>query len=198
MIYRILILSCLSAPAWAACPVADDLANGIRLMADDGAVETYRKIAPHIVELTVTYDDDDDFADRSLLAQGVYILELSELYNGKADPDTTLVYTYPVAADAMPVPAPGTVWRTRAVVGGSDDEKITASWGQPQQMTFGDCSYTIIPGELVYTGVDYREVEGMHYLPELGFAYLASVASDDDDFMDEYVILSISAVGPGE
>ncbi|MFU8823802.1 MAG: hypothetical protein ACNA7N_06080 [Yoonia sp.] len=196
MIYRILMLSCLSAPAWAACPVADDLANGIRLMADDGAVETYRKIAPHMVELTVTYDDD--FADRSLLGQGVYILELSELYNGKPEPDTTLIYTYPVAADAMPVPAPGVVWRTRALVGGSDEEKITASWGQPQQMTFGACSYTVIPGELVYAGADYREVEGLHYLPELGFAYLASVTSDDDEYVDEYVILSITAVGPDE
>ncbi|WP_019954557.1 hypothetical protein [Yoonia vestfoldensis] len=193
MIYRAMFLSCLAAPAMAACPVAADLATGIRLIGDDGAVETYRTLRPHVIELIVAYDDG--YADRSTLGQGVYVLDVVELYNALPNPDTISTYAYPVAVEAMPLPAPGEVWRTRAVVDGIYDDKMTASWSDMTTMTYGDCIYTVIPGEIVYSGEGYRQTEGLHYLPDLGIAYMASFASDDSDSIDTYTILSITAVG---
>jgi hypothetical protein len=190
MIFRTLLLTCLAAPAWTACPVGDDLSAGIRLLDDDGISETYRRSSPDLIELTVDYGDG--YSDRIQLARGVYVLEVVELYEGQPEPGSTSTYAYPVAPEAMPVPAAGDVWRTRVVIDGAEPDKMTASWGDARQMTYGECSYTVIPGEIVFTGTDYRHVEGLHYLPELGLAYMSFFSSDDGDTMDEYVIVSIT------
>ncbi|MBQ1204134.1 MAG: hypothetical protein IIX61_10150, partial [Loktanella sp.] len=94
----------------------------------------------------------------------------------------------------MPVPAAGDIWRTRADVGG-DAEKITASWGQIEDLRIGECVYRAIPGEIVYSCPDYSEVEGMVFLPDLGFAFLTTSSADGDDFVAEYVMQSIAVVG---
>ncbi|MBQ2262677.1 MAG: hypothetical protein II336_15065 [Loktanella sp.] len=194
--YRALIFSVLASPAWAICPVADDLQTGIRLTADDGAVETYVAQTPDIVELTITYDDG--YADQSLLAHGVYLLEVTALQDGQPQPGTQTTYVYPVKPEAMPVPAAGDVWRTRAIVDSVNDDKISAQWDEPIQMTYGTCSYTVLPGEITYAGIGYRQTEGLHYLPELGLAYLTRFETDSRDDVDEYTVISITAVEPGE
>lgn len=194
--YRALIFSVLASPAWAICPVADDLQTGIRLTADDGAVETYVAQTPDIVELTVTYDGG--YSDKSLLGKGVYLLAVEEFYHGQKVHGSGSTYAYQDPVDAMPDPAPHAIWRTRAIVDGADEDKITASWDAPVEMTYGDCRYTVIPGEITYSGANYRQTEGLHYLPELGFAYLAFSQYEHSGQMNEYQIITISAVESGE
>lgn len=194
MVVRAILLSCLAAaPAWAACPVAADLATGIRLVDQNGVIETYRTLRPHVVELIVDYGDE--YSDRVSLARGVYTLDVVEEYNGVPDFGTRSTYAYQVAPEAMPLPTPGGVWRTRARVDDTYDDKMTASWGDPTTMTYGECTYAVIPGELVYTGEGYSQTEGLHYLPDLGIAYLSTFSTDADGVVDTYTVVTISAVG---
>lgn len=193
MILRAATLMALASPAWAECPVSGDLDTGIQLSHEDGTVEVYRAISPGIVELIGEYPDG--YISRTLTGQGVYLLEFADLVDGEIDPSTRITYAMRDLPTDLPVPKDGVTFRAAMTVTNSDEmyaEKLAATWGEQTQMTYDGCSYTMIPGTLSYVNSDYSYEEGLHYLPELEFAYLASYFDQDMSAPDIYVVTSIS------
>jgi hypothetical protein len=190
MILRLLPACLLAAsPVWADCPVADDLATGIRLTGADGTVEIYRAIDDGLVELRLSYPDGN--GDLNLLGQGVYLIEAMPLLADAPDLSDRTIITYPMSPGDMPLPAPGASWDVTIDLDDGAQEKVALRWGQIERRSYGTCAYDVIRGEGSYAGIGYRDIEELHYLPELGFAYLASFRAEGDDMADEFTILRI-------
>lgn len=187
-----LLLCFLATPALAVCPVPGDRATGIRATLSDGSYEDYRDLRPGLVELIGNYADG--YVARNLLGQGIYVVELSDLEDGKIVPDTRTTYTYPVDLTALPIPEPGTRWVGET--GGRDYDGFFAetqshSWGALTRATYGTCSYDLLVGRFDYSGDGYSYKEEIHYLPELGIGLLASYADDSEDGPEVYTYVSI-------
>ncbi len=173
MFWKTVAITLLATPCWADCPVGADLADGIQITIDDGTVELYRAQSPERVETMTTYPDG--FVVRTITANGIYVTEVADMINGKVDLEARTTYRFPMKAADMPAPAPGSTWQVNT--SGDDgydtfSDSIAVSWGSETNITYADCAYRMIPGTLRYSTDDYSEV--IHYLPELGFAVLAS------------------------
>ncbi|SFR46269.1 hypothetical protein SAMN04488005_2231 [Yoonia tamlensis] len=196
MLRSIMCLVACAGPAFANCPVAADLTNGITLQMGPDVSETYTRLPTGEVELLSTYSDG--YVSRALLGQGVYLLEFADLEGGQIVPETQAIYALNIPTDALPIPTPDAVFRGRMVVTdsiGSYDDKIVARWGALEQMDIGGCTYDVIAGQLDSAGDGIPYQEGIHYLPALGFGYLASYLSGDMDTPDTYAVTGISKVG---
>ncbi len=173
MFQKAIAICLLATPCLAECPIAADLADGIQLTIDDGTVELYRAQSPDRVETTTTYPDG--FEVRTITANGVYVTEVADMIDGKVDLDARTTYRFPMKAADMPTPAPGGTWHVNTSADDGYDtfsDSISVNWGDETNITYADCTYRMIPGTLRYSTDDYSEV--IHYLPDLGFAVLAS------------------------
>lgn len=195
MLIRSLLCSALFAlPVYAQdCPTAADLDGGIRVFSPDGEVETFTRQSEHIVTAAFRFEQGE--GSDSLLAQGIYLVQILDIEGGKIQSDTRLTYAFPLAAGTMPDPVPGSVWSTRATLldsNGVTDEAQTYNFGAQTQLTIGACGYDMVPISVVYPeNDDYTET--LYYLPELGFALLAG-AQDKGEEPDVYVFERIEAV----
>ncbi len=181
MLLRALSVFVLATPAFADCPTAVDLPTGVKATLSDGSTEEYRTVRTGLVELIARYDDGYDA--RNLLGQGVYVIELADLEDGQIVPESRITSSYPMSADAMPLPQPGARWSVAVGMRNADGffkEKQTHSWGEITQVSYQGCTYDMIPGEFLYTGDGYSYREDIHYLPELGVGLLVSYADGDD------------------
>ena len=186
------LLCVFASPALAECPRTGDLATGIRAMMSDGTYEDYRDLGPGLVEMIGTYEDG--YVARNLLGQGVYVVELSDLEDGKIVPDSRTTYSYPVDVAELPIPQPGARWTGETA--GRDYEGFFAetqshTWGAMTRATYGACSYDLIVGRFAYSGDGYSYKEEIHYLPELGIGLLASYADDIESEADVYTYVGI-------
>jgi hypothetical protein len=196
MIKPLLCLAALASPAWADCPVADDLTTGITLQMGPDVSETYTLLPTGEVELISTYSDG--YVSRALLGQGVYLLEFADLEGGEIVADTRAVYAINVPTADLPIPEPDAIFRGRMTVtdsAGSYEDKLLAQWGAQEQMDLGGCAYDVISGLLFSSGDGDPYQEGIHYIPDLGFGYLATYFGADMDVPDTYSVSAISKVG---
>jgi hypothetical protein len=193
---RVLFLAtCLALPGTGAiaCPVADDLNKGIRFTVDGVDTEVYRRTGPSMVE--AIYKTEDGTETRSLLARGIYLVELVDLLDGVPDPDTRTTYAFPQRADALVDPAQGqSVTYDIAINYGGDfeSERQIYQFGQAFTINYGACEYEVIEIEIRYEPDDSGTVDLLHYFPALGFSYYAG--SDYPDGSDRYAYSNIEVI----
>ena len=85
-------------PLWAeTCPVAADLTTGgIAFEVDQGDVEVFWQKRPGLIESHYAYGGDMANATRAMLAHGIYVLELTDLENGKVVAGSRSAYSFPM------------------------------------------------------------------------------------------------------
>lgn len=180
----VLALLTLPLPLWAAdCPVAADLeAKGIAFGAETGEVEEFRQRRPGLIESRYYLSADRSTYSQVVLAKGLYLLELTEVESGSPTPGTRSTYGFPVAPATLPVPdattPAGTSWTWTLAYNHSGDmgqETHVYTVEPRQQLTFGACSYEVIPVEVRYLPTEgaAEDIDTLHYLPALGLSYLA-------------------------
>ncbi|AHM04833.1 hypothetical protein roselon_02512 [Roseibacterium elongatum DSM 19469] len=182
---------CLPIAALADCPKSGDLAGGIEIRYADGAVETYRQVAPNLVTAVFDAPGSPGSAAESLLAQGIYLIQTQDLVNGMPDLQTRTTYTYPLPPGAMPEPQPGGGWAAMVRAEdstGVDETRHDMRFEAETRLVIGACSYRMIPIEVRYDG----DGELLHYLPELGIAPVGAWGVGEARDMMRYV--SIGAV----
>ncbi|WP_323766613.1 hypothetical protein [Antarctobacter sp.] len=183
----------LAPPALADCPVAADLDAGIRFTVDGVDTEEYRRSGPGVVESL--YISADGAISRSLLAQGIYLIELVDMVDGSPDQDTRTTYAFPGRAEDLALPASGQqVVYDLAVntLGDLRKERQTYDFGQAGILNFGACEYEMIPIEIRYDPDESGSVDLLYYLPGLGFSYYAG--SDHADGSDRYMYSNIEVI----
>lgn len=171
------------------CPTADALASGIRFGLSSGETETFRRLENGLVE--AKFEAPDAYVSRALLGQGIYLLELVDLVDGQPDPATRATYSYPVDPSELPLPDPAGSWAAKVAVfegGELETEHQAYSFGTETTAGFEGCSYTMIPIEIVYGSGSDRDT--LHYLPELGLAYLAAATYDGSTDLFSYVSIT--------
>jgi len=181
-------------PVLADCPVAADLAGGVRMVETNGTVNLFTAQADGRVQ-------NDGVAPggymyRNVLVKGTHLAELGDTDGVNYLPDTRRTVTYPQMDAGMPVPTPNTSARyetTITTTSGSYPETQTQSWGAQTTLTIGACTYDMIPGKITYTNSDFVVFEGLHYLPELSLALLYSYQIEGDR-ADIYEAATIEAV----
>ncbi len=195
MMIRLFLACVIATPAMASCPVGADLASGIRLVQADGTTDDYRALRPGVVETISTYTDG--YVARTLLGQGIYVLEVADVVDGSVDPYTQAVFAFRMAASDMPLPDPNTQMKFGTTVrdgGGLYPENIVIDWGDRAAVTYGKCSYAMIPGTFSHTSDDYDHQEVVHYLPELGISVLHSYFDDEMTEADIYPVADIKTI----
>lgn len=172
----LLVLTLFAAsPVLAECPVAADLADGVRVTESDGTVNLFTAIGDGAVVNDGT--SPDGYTYRNILAQGTHLVELGDTSNGAYIPDTRRVVNYPFARVDMPIPSAAASFdfATTITTGtGEYAETQTQKWGTLSSLTIGACTYDMIPAKVVYTNADYVVLEGLYYLPALELALLHS------------------------
>jgi len=166
---------CAASPALADCPVAADLAGGVRVTETTGTINLFTAQPNGRVQNDGTAVNG--YLYRNLLVQGTHLAELGDTDGRDYLPDTRRTVTYPRPDAQMPVPTPNTTATYETTIttsGGSYPETQDQSWGAMTTLTIGDCSYDMIPGKITYTNTDYVVFEGLHYLPALELALLHS------------------------
>lgn len=182
-------------PLWAeTCPVAADLTTGgIAFDVNGIDIEIFRQKRPGLIESFYAYEGDPGNGTRAMLAQGLYVLELVDLENGDITPDSRGVYSFPVAPSQLPLPdlqtSPGTEWTFTVAHNFSGDlgsETQVYTVMPKEEKSYGDCAYPMIPIQMRYTTDTGEEIEMLHFLPDLGISYLASVAYDGGEDIYDY------------
>jgi len=165
-----------AAVAQTACPVAADLARGIRIDFADGGSETYRSAAtPGVVD--VTGHDPDGSTYMMQLAGGFHLLR----WEVPGDVSSVIAYDYGLPPAQMPLPQPGASWYTEVHVTAAEgprEEPQDHRYGKTTQVTIGGCTYTAVEAVIAYATSD-NYVESVTWLPELGLGYLLWNESTD-------------------
>ncbi len=195
---RVLLMAgCLALPGTLAlaqaCPVASDLEKGIRFTVDGTDTEVYRRVGPDMIE--AIYSAADDYQSRSMLAQGVYLVELVDLVEGAPDLSTRTTYAFAQRAEELMMPEAGRSVTYDLVVNSDGDlnqERQSYSFDQPAKINFGACEYEMIQIEIRYDPDEAETVDLLYYLPELGFSYYAG--SDYLEGSDRYIYSNIEVV----
>lgn len=184
--------SCLAMPALA-CPTGADLDLGITIDFDDGASETYQSVRPNVVRLNRAFEGVEE--SRMDLGHGVFVLTYAEVYDGKLDLRSRMTTSYPGGLLAIPMPEAGTRFEADTVSldsSGPFEETVSVAWGQATTIDVGGCNYAAIEGIIAYQGEETL-FEGVVYLPDLGFGYLAYY--EDSAGRDNYVPTAIKVGG---
>lgn len=189
----LLVLACTALPAQAACPVAADLAKGIRFATEDGATETFTSDTPGLVASLYDYEGVQTW---TLLQHGIYLVEVSEAENGQPVPATKITFSFSDPVGGLPNPVDGGGWS--GVVTTLDGDKtstetLSYSFGPTVTQVFGDCSYDTVPIEVSYPDRDPPFHEDLIFIPDLGLSVLSGVYEDGGSD-EQYVYTSIESV----
>lgn len=184
-----------AAPAPAQCPVAADLAGGIRVHEEGPGYETFWQDTPGVVR--GRYSNGETEVAQYLLGKGIYMLMVEDLdFEGKPVPGSRTIYAHEVAIAELPEPVPSSTWKAEVIVaqggGGFSSETHLHGFAAMERVVLGGCGYDMIPIEIAYEGLGSTDV--LHYLPELGISYLAEVHWDGRP-ADIYPYDDIEALG---
>ncbi len=194
---RTLVLAlALTAPAAAvaACPTAADLETGIRFEVAGGEWEIFTTLPNGMI--VSEYFLEPKVSSRTILAKGLYMVELVDLENGDFVPGTRSTFAFPVAPDQMPDPRDGGGWNLQVAVSDQDGlfaETQVYEFGTVQNQTYGACTYDMIPVNFWFGEgeIDPELYDVMHYLPQLGIAYLAEAKGGEYADVFDYVGISV-------
>lgn len=154
--------------AQGSCPTGTDLDRGIRIEFPDGTSETYRRVGEGVVNVLGRETDGHTYT--MSLGRGFHLLS----WEAQGDPGSRIAYDYGVAPESLPLPAPGTRWRTAVTVttvDGTRQEPQTHAYGALTPVTIGGCTYRSIESIIAYATKDHY-AESVIFLPDLGFGYL--------------------------
>lgn len=181
--------------AVADCPVAGDIATGIRVTESGGTVNLFtdagadRVNSDSVTEYGKTY--------RNVLVHGTHLIELGDTVDGVWQMESLHIVTYNMPTRDMPIPAPLTTWTVETSIAtpglSGYPETQTQRWGALTTLKIGNCTYDMIPGKITYTNEDFVVFEGLHYLPALELAFLHSYQQQGEDG-DTYTAISIEVV----
>jgi len=191
---HLIIASCLLPLPALACPTAADLDTGIRIYDRNGGSEVFRRLNSDVVE--AIYTDEDGFASRTQLGQGLYLLEYTDLENGAVLKDSRETYVFAMSPRKMPQPQANTEWRADVVLRSADGlqpETQTYRIGPIKALKIGTCSYDAMEVTLTYAPGPDNEQEKFQFIPALGFSYITEFR--DDAGVDKYRYTRIEAVG---
>lgn len=192
-VFNFVAISLLSTQSALACPVSGDLATGIRFGVDDGDFETFRQMRPGVIESTFVAADGTVY--RNLLGQGIYLLEWTDIVEGKPDMDSRSVYAFAMTPETLPLPEPGGFANLGVLVnaGGTLEQEMQMySFGEASEITFGECRYAMIPIEVRYAPDNGQGLTVLNYLPDLGLAYFTESTANGQT--DTYTYHSIEVV----
>lgn len=161
------------AVALADCPTADDVERGVRFTASNGNTDTYRRTGDGVIE--ADFRDAGGQGTRVTLAKGIYILSFSRASGSEIDARSTSRWSYPEADFPDPVAEGG--WDVEAIVAspdGTETQSQKIRFGEPTEMTFGDCTYEMLPIEAEFRAETFNYFDRLHYFPSLGIAYVAA------------------------
>jgi len=174
-----LCLTAATASAQVGCPRAEDARRPIVIDYADGLREEFRSRGEGVWQFTGY--DAGEMIYRGELAQGVYLLGIADVFDGRPDPNSRVIYDYGQPPAALPVPSEGKRWHSDVKLTAGADSWREAQWhayGALTEVDIGGCVYDMLPLLIAYdTGDGYNEL--IHYLPELGFGYLSDSFSDD-------------------
>ena len=167
--------------AWAACPIAGDLDDGIRMTFADGETRVFRSRKDGTVEVTGKGGPGSSFRD--VLARGVYLVSSSDM--GTGAPTDPFEVVYQGDPGDLPAPAEGPPLRLD-VVERADGEDVRVihefDWTARGKVDVGGCAYRALDGVLrVSERGALVAVEHVRYLPELGFGYLTATGASPSD-----------------
>ncbi|WP_172293644.1 hypothetical protein [Pseudoruegeria sp. HB172150] len=179
-------------PALADCPVAADLAGGVRLISTAGAAETFTLQNDGTIEVFFFYAPG--MGSRYHLAKGTYLLDHENIVSGEIVENSTAVYKYPVSTEQLPDPAPGAVWEGQIAVHGDApraSESQSYAFGETRELDIAGCAYVSLPVIATFRNTEISFQNVYEYLPELGFAYLASSGAigQDPDYTVEIKLI---------
>lgn len=186
---RWIVLLALPAPAFA-CPTGADMTAGVVLTLEDGTQEVYRRTAPDLVVVDVTFTDG--FQSQNTLIHGTYVKRLADLNDGVVNLTDAWLTIY---ESPPPQPAPGirgAIQTQAGTLGDFEAEVQSYTWGKADQMTIGDCRFEGITGVLTYKTEMSEVTETITYLRELGIGLLLSYAEPGFD-TDVYTYTGIAA-----
>jgi hypothetical protein len=183
--FAFLSLLLLAGPAFGqvACPVAADLARGIRVDYDDGTSEVFRATgAPGVVAVRGTFDDGSGY--QLELGQGMHLLSYTPLLgDGSLDAVGRVSYDYGRATLELPVVTPERRFDTPVRVTdqyGLRDEAQSQAYGAEEVLAIAGCSYRAVPVLIAYDTFN-EYVEALRFLPDLGISLLNWQESTDQD-----------------
>lgn len=186
-----LFAALLGAPGIAlSCPTGADLAHGIAVSFQDGNVEIYRALKNGMVRATGGPTGTEDY--QMDLAYGFYLLNSQNVENGRPDADSLQTTNFPMSIEGIPNPTPSMRWQVDVTLtdpGGTTNETQTFATGSSRMQQFGNCSYQVLDAIIHYDG-ENQVVDGLVYLPELGFGYLAWY-QDEFGERTEYPVVQI-------
>ncbi|MBS8225855.1 hypothetical protein [Vannielia litorea] len=189
-----LLWAALATTTQAACPVANDMAAGVRITLESGEAEVFRATSDVLVESLL--GKADGAQTRFTYARGVYLLESVDVTAEGLRPDSRATFAFPVRPEEAPLPLPGHGWGVRVVAtyaGSPVAEMLGIRFGPQQEVTIGDCRLAMVPVEQrIYEDGEMVAREERHYLPDLGFSY--SAAWHEEDRVDRYTPVSIEPV----
>lgn len=182
----------IASPAFAQCPTGADLDRGIVFTSDLGDVETYTQQPNGIVQIDAL--SDDGIIYRTLLGQGVHVLQLSDLEDGAVLPDSIVSTSYPMAANALPVPKPRDTWTVETMINAYGDiyaETQTQTYGTLTTYKVGDCTYDAVPAKFRYDSDGFTILEDIIYFPTLGLSLLVGY-QDTDNPREAYAYVDVA------
>lgn len=188
-IWTPILLLVLAGAARAACPTAADLPGGIKFNTSDGEFEAFRRLDNGLVQ--GFFGLDSHIGSRTLLARGIYLLEVVDVENGVADATTRTTYSYPNAPADMPEPTPGGTWTVTAATlanGQIGSERQIYEFGEKTEISFEDCRYDMMPITIFYPDEnDPARRDVLYYLPALGISYLAEFHDRETAALYDYI-----------
>ncbi len=180
-----------------ACPDAGDMAEGVELTLEGGAVARLMPAGDGlVVDETVTEDGE---GYRITALHGLWVVEEVEIEGGLPDPDGAERLDWAGGLESLPAPEPGLEWSGVAEV--SMDglppyaRGVSVTIGAAETVEYGDCSYESWPVR-VANSEDIGDFALQYdYLPLLGVAVLRAYEFEGEP-PDRLTPLAIAPVTP--
>lgn len=182
-----LLIATLPTGALAECPVAADLAQGVRFELATGGSWDLRATSSRDRHVTLVWDPQYD-AQSLTYERGIYLTELAIPVSG-----FTSTTEFTPSLRRAPSPAPGAQWEavtTTVTDGVTRRDALRVAWGAAEVVRFGSCEYQSIPMQWIVQGTDgVAQVNAYSYLPEFG-----AVVLNGQGFGITWTITGVSAL----
>lgn len=188
----------------AACPGADDLANGIWVSFADNSVSKFQTTP--LGQVAETIYDGTETPLVLEVDDGIHIVREYNMKDGVLNPQTVKVYTY---AEALTEPTPGKTQTVPVTVSPSPEELVKdpnakgseevyrITYGPVGTLQIGSCSYA---SQIVAILYETPGVEGwtsqVNFLPEVGIALISATGEMGKVYDTFYKAQAISATQP--